>query len=76
MKRIIVKLDANQVDAIRPMVNQLVDMAEAKRPGMLLAQIQGSEMSVFVADHEQGKAVQAAFGRPVGKTTGSTRRRA
>lgn len=68
MERIIVTLDANQTDAMRPLVNQIQDMANAGRPGMLLAQISGSTMSVFVANHEQGKALQALFGKPVGKT--------
>jgi hypothetical protein len=70
MRRIIVTLDGYQLAAIRPMRNEISDMAEDGKPGMLLAQIQGHEMSVFVANHEQGKAIQALFGRPVGKTTG------
>lgn len=70
MKRIIVELNANQIDAIRAYGNRLSDMADAGKPGMLLAQIIGREMSVFVADHEQGKAIQKLFNRPVGKTTG------
>lgn len=69
MRRIIVELDSNQVDAMRAMVNEITDMANAGKPGMLLAQISGRSMSVFVANHEQGKGMQALFNRPVGKTT-------
>lgn len=72
VRRIVVKLDANQVDAIRPMVNEIFDMAEAGKPGMLLAQIDGNYMSVFVANHKQGRGIQALFSRPVGKTTGGS----
>ena len=68
LRRIVVHLDANQTDALRPMVNEITDMAKAGEPGMLLAQILGAEMSVFVANHAQGKAIQALFNRPVGKT--------
>ena len=69
IKRIIIELDSNQLDAIRPMRNRISDMADDGKPGMLLAQIVGREVSVFVANHEQGKAIQKLFNRPVGKRT-------
>jgi hypothetical protein len=48
-------------------------MADKGNPGMLLAQIFGRTMKVFVADGAQAEAMQAVMGCPVGATTDTLR---
>lgn len=71
LKAITVGLDSEQVEAIGPALDLIKSKAESGEPGMMLAQVFGSTMKVFVLDFERAKALQALLGMPVGATTRS-----
>jgi hypothetical protein len=66
---ITVHLSDEQYERIAPFREQIGELAEKGNPGMLLAQIFGRTIKVFVADGAQAEAMQAAMGCPVGVTT-------
>lgn len=66
---IIVGLTHEQQISISEEYAKLGEMAEAKEPGMMVAQVFGNHMKVGVIDGQKAKALQAAFGAEyVGKT--------
>jgi hypothetical protein len=70
---ITVHLSDEQYERIGPFRQQIGEMADKGNPGMLLAQIFGRTMKVFVADGAQAEAMQAVMGCPVGATTDTLR---
>lgn len=66
---VIVELTHEQQLAIAAEYYKLDEMAAAKEPGMMVAQVFGTHMKVGVIDHHKARALQAAFGSEhVGKT--------
>lgn len=66
---IIIELTNEQQRAIAAEYVKLDAMAEAKEPGMMVAQVFGNHMKVGVIDGKKARALQEVFGSEhVGKT--------
>lgn len=61
---LIVQLTAEQVKQIAPAYAKLGELADAGKPGMLLAQIYGDHMRVGIMSHEAAHKIYEALGTP------------
>jgi hypothetical protein len=64
-----VDLTDDQLCDIAPAFQKIKEAAASDQPGMLLAQIIGGSMKVFVASMDQAREMQRIMGTRVGKTS-------
>lgn len=65
MKPILIELTPEQRGALMGHMNEIKKMAREGKPGMLVAQLDGSDMIVGILSHEQGKVMfEMISGKP------------